>query len=96
MRAQSDAPACEAAMPSTVIRSFQYDEASYSLLITFQSGRRYRYLDVPAKTVDELRAASSKGRFFNTSIRGQFAYREESAGREPPMAGPGPRSTKNA
>jgi hypothetical protein len=67
----------EAVMPSTVIRSFQYDEASRTLLIIFQSGRRYRYLDVPAATVRDLRAAFSKGKFFNSRIRGSFAYTEE-------------------
>jgi hypothetical protein len=67
-------------MPSAVIRSFQYDEASRVLLITFQSGRRYRYLDVPADTVKEMRAAFAKGEFFNAQIRGRFAYDEEPSG----------------
>jgi hypothetical protein len=67
-------------MPSTVIRSYRYDEASATLVVVFQSGRRYRYLDVPAETVEQLRAAFSKGAFFNARIRSRFAYREEAPG----------------
>ena len=52
-------------MPSAVIRSFKYDEASQTLLIVFQSGRRYEYLDVPTELVEELRRAFAKGEFFN-------------------------------
>jgi hypothetical protein len=64
-------------MPSAVIRSFEYDAAARTLLIVFQSGRRYRYLDVPAQTVNELRSAFAKGEFFNAHIRGRFAYTEQ-------------------
>lgn len=66
-------------MPSAVIRSFQYDEPSRALLIVFQSGRRYRYLDVPPETATKLRAAFAKGEFFNAYIRGRFAYVEQNA-----------------
>ena len=60
-----------------MIRSFKYDEVSRTLLITFQSGRRYRYIDVPAETAKEMRAAFATGGFFNTRIRGQFTFMEE-------------------
>lgn len=66
-------------MPSSLIRSFEHDEASKTLLIIFRSGRRYRYLDVPAETHQGLRAASAKGVFFNTQIKDRFAYTEEPA-----------------
>jgi hypothetical protein len=64
-------------MPSAVIRSFHYDDASATLLIVFQSGRRYRYLDVPPETAKKLRAAFAKGEFFNAEIRGRFAFEQE-------------------
>jgi hypothetical protein len=64
-------------MPSAVIRSFEYDGSSKTLLIVFQSGRRYRYFEVPAQTMQALRAAFAKGEFFNAHIRGRFAYEEE-------------------
>jgi hypothetical protein len=66
-------------VPSSVIRSFRYDEASRTLLIDFNSGRRYRYLDVPADIYKGLRAAFAKGAFFNAHIRDRFSYTEESA-----------------
>ena len=66
-------------MPSTVIRSFKYDEEAKALLIVFRSGRRYRYLDVPPETVTGLRAAFAKGQFFNIHIRGRFAHQEQQA-----------------
>jgi hypothetical protein len=69
-------------MPSAVIRSFRYDDASRTLLIVFQSGRRYEYLGVPAETVQGLRTAFAKGEFFNAHIRGRFAYFEQA----PPSA----------
>ena len=63
-------------MPSRVIRSFEYDKESQRLLIIFQSGRRYEYLDVPAELVQELRGAFAKGEFFNKHIRSRYMYRE--------------------
>jgi hypothetical protein len=63
-------------MPSSVIRFFRYDDQARELTIHFVSGRRYVYLQVPAATVAEFRAAESKGTFFNARIRDHFAYRE--------------------
>ena len=67
-------------MPSSVIRSFEYDPRRRELLIVFQSGRRYRYQDVPRATFEALQAAASHGDYFNTHIREQFAFvRDETA-----------------
>ncbi len=67
-------------MPSSLIRRFEYDEASKTLLIIFQSAKRYRYLDVPPEIHKGLRRAFAKGAFFNTHIRDKFAFEEETAG----------------
>lgn len=61
-------------MPSSVIRSFAYDADHQHLDIEFVSGKRYRYIDVPARLVTALEAAASKGHFFNTKIRDRFAF----------------------
>ncbi|MBO9376044.1 KTSC domain-containing protein [Sphingomonas histidinilytica] len=61
-------------MPSSVIRSFDYDAAARRLDIEFVTGRRYSYHDVPARIVAAMRAACSKGRFFNARIRDHFAF----------------------
>jgi hypothetical protein len=61
-------------MPSTVIHSFDYDPGRRELRITFQSGRIYRYLDVPEEIPAAMRAERSKGSYFNRKIRGAFAF----------------------
>ena len=61
-------------MPSSVIRKWDYDEAARRLDILFVSGKRYSYHDVPAETVEEMRAAFSKGSYYNRNIRDQFRF----------------------
>lgn len=64
-------------MPSSVIRAFAYDAPSRTLAVTFSSGRRYRYHDVPPDTHKAMRAAFAKGEFFNKEIRDRFRYTPE-------------------
>ena len=64
-------------MPSTVIRTFSYDPDERRLRVTFVSGRRYSYRDVPAELAEEMRLAFSKGIFFNRRIRDHFEYSTE-------------------
>jgi hypothetical protein len=63
-------------MPSTVIRNYLYDPGKRELWITFVSGRRYIYEDVPLDVFDAFRTAFSKGTFFNREIRDRYVYRE--------------------
>ncbi|WP_342332860.1 KTSC domain-containing protein [Pedobacter sp. FW305-3-2-15-E-R2A2] len=63
-------------MPSSVIKSFDYDQDSTALLITFVSGLKYRYANVPPEIFTMLKAAGSKGRYFNHHIRNKFKYRK--------------------
>jgi hypothetical protein len=63
-------------MPSTAVRYFRYDSAKRDLQVTFVTGRRYIYADVPPDVFDAFRAAVSKGTFFNREIRDRYAYRE--------------------
>jgi KTSC domain-containing protein len=66
----------EAQVPSSVIRDFSYDPATSELSITFVSGRRYVYADVPQDVFDAFKAASSRGTFFNSEIRDDYSYCE--------------------
>ena len=68
------------AVSSTVLSALTYDKSTQTLLIAFKSGRIYRYLGVPAQTVDDLLTAESKGRFFNASIRNRFEYQPVARG----------------
>jgi hypothetical protein len=63
-------------MPSTVIRAFHYRPDQRELLIDFVTGRRYVYFDVPPEEVEAMRAAFSKGRYFNAHIRDSYPFRE--------------------
>lgn len=63
-------------MPSSVIRSFTYDPGRRELLVTFTTGRRYIYSDVPEDEADRFRGAFAKGVHFNRFIRGNFSCRE--------------------
>ncbi|ATE64976.1 KTSC domain-containing protein [Rhizorhabdus dicambivorans] len=66
-------------MPSSVIRRFDYDERDQRLDIEFVSGNRYSYHQVPARIATALRAATSKGSFFNRRIRDHFAFTRREA-----------------
>jgi len=61
-------------MPSTVIRSFSYDADERRLDVTFVSGRRYSYHDVPQDLFNEMKLSFAKGEFFNRRVRGHFAF----------------------
>jgi len=61
-------------MPSTVIRSFDYDPAEQRLDVTFVTGRRYSYFEVPEETYAAMKASFAKGEFFNANIRNRFRY----------------------
>jgi hypothetical protein len=63
-------------MPSSVIKTFDYDPDSATLCITFVSGLKYKYAKVPPEIYTMLKAAGSKGRYFNHYIRNKFKYRK--------------------
>jgi hypothetical protein len=68
-------------MPSTAIRNFFYVPAKRELWLTFVSGRRYVYADVPREVFDAFNSAASRGAFFNHEIRDRYAFREVTRGR---------------
>lgn len=61
-------------MPSTVIRTFNYEPERRRLIIEFQSGRRYAYFDVPPDIHAAMRGARSRGSYFNSWIRDRYSY----------------------
>jgi hypothetical protein len=64
-------------MPSTAIRNLFYVPAKRELWVTFVSGRRYVYDNVPREVFDAFQAAPSRGAFFNQEIRDRYAFREK-------------------
>jgi hypothetical protein len=61
-------------MPSSVIRTFSYDERTHTLAVLFVSGLRYRYAGVPEAIAQGLATAPSKGAYFNDHIRDNFKF----------------------
>lgn len=61
-------------MPSSVISHFSYDIESNQLVITFVTGMVYVYQKVPLSVFKMLKAAGSKGRYFNHHIKDKFAF----------------------
>jgi hypothetical protein len=64
------------AMPSTAIRRLFYDSAKSELWVTFVTGRRYVYADVPLEVFEAFETAESRGAFFNDEIRDCYPYQE--------------------
>jgi hypothetical protein len=63
-------------MPSSVIKSIEYDAALSRLTVTFTTGRIYDYFAVPAEVADAFRASRSQGAYFNTNIRDVYPCKE--------------------
>lgn len=47
-----------------------------TLAVTFVSGKKYLYADVPPDVATELQTAPSIGQYFNWRIRDQYEFRE--------------------
>lgn len=59
-----------------MIHHFSYDPDSSTLSIIFVSGIKYKYKRVPQEVYNLLKAAGSKGRYFNHFIKGKFKYQK--------------------
>lgn len=75
VRSQNIPPQTQA-VDSSVIRDAAYAADARELRITFVSGRRYAYANVPQSIFDAFVASSSKGVFFNIAIRGRYHFHE--------------------
>jgi KTSC domain-containing protein len=59
---------------SNTLRTVGYDTGRQLLQIEFQNRSIYQYFEVPQLVHEELIQASSKGAYFNRSIRSHFDY----------------------
>jgi hypothetical protein len=59
---------------SSSLVSIGFDRGARVLEIEFRSGASYRYLEVPPAVFEEMKKASSKGRFFARFIRGKYEF----------------------
>ena len=65
---------CTAVAASSVVRRVCYDRRERYMIINL-SGTYYHYCEIDNGTVRGLLAADSKGRFFNSEIKGRFDCR---------------------
>jgi hypothetical protein len=63
-------------MPSTVVAHMDYYPKSSTLRITFTSGEKYDYKNVPATIYQAMKQAASKGFYLNKFIKGHYSYRK--------------------
>jgi lysyl-tRNA synthetase class 2 len=61
---------------SSAIDAIDYRADKRQLFVTFATGRRYVYFDVPAAVYVCFRHAESLGRYFNAHIRDHYDFRE--------------------
>lgn len=61
---------------SSVIARALYDASRQELAVTFTSGRKYIYENIPPDVALEFQTASSQGQYFNWRIRDQYPWRE--------------------
>ncbi len=67
------APADRTAVVSSLLAAMRYSPQA-TLDLEFRSGAVYRYFTVPPAIADGLRAANSKGAYFNRYIKARFPY----------------------
>lgn len=59
---------------SSSLKSVGYDASAQTLEVEFNHGAVYVYKGVPQDVFEELKAAESKGRFFNSNIRDRYPH----------------------
>lgn len=62
---------------SSAIRSVGYN-TNNTLEVTFHSGNRYFYFDVPQDTVEQMLGAESIGQYYNWNVSGKYRRRRAS------------------
>ena len=60
---------------SSVIKNVWYKPSLASLVVDYQNGSSYEYLDVPYFVFEGFRSAESKGRFINKHIKTTFEFK---------------------
>jgi hypothetical protein len=61
---------------SANVRSFEYNEAEYTLTVFFRRRQTaYTYVGVSEEVIEELRAANDKGKFiYDKIIKGDYEF----------------------
>ncbi len=59
---------------SSNVAGFEYNEASLTLTVEFNSGSRYNYYDVEQHVFEGMKSADSIGKYLNAEIKGVYRY----------------------
>lgn len=68
---------------STMLASVGYDSKARLLVVLYNSGKAYEYLDVPQEVYQNLIKAESIGHFMHDHILNQYDYRPFRGWRKP-------------
>jgi hypothetical protein len=58
---------------SNMVRS-EYDTSTKKMIVEFNNGSKYEYLEVPHKVYTQFRMSESQGKFFTVNISKKFQY----------------------
>lgn len=59
---------------SSSIARYAYDVSTQILTVEFIRGETYNYFDVPENVYEEMKTATSKGKFISDRIKGYYRY----------------------
>jgi hypothetical protein len=65
---------CE--VKSSNFRKLEYDTEKKHLIIEFNNGIRYEYLDVQHQIFTQMRMSESQGKFFKTKIEKVYKFKK--------------------
>jgi len=66
-----------ASIDSSSLASIGYSPEQHILEAEFRRGDVYRFFMVPREVYDQLLSAESKGRYFNSFIKGRFPFAKQ-------------------
>ena len=65
---------CE--VKSSNFKRAEYDTVTKHLIIEFNTGIRYEYLDVPHQLFTQMRTSESQGKFFSSKIAKSYKFKK--------------------
>ena len=65
---------CE--VKSSNFKRAEYDTVTKHLIIEFNTGIRYEYLDVPHQVFTQMRTSESQGKFFSSKIAKEYKFKK--------------------
>jgi aspartokinase-like uncharacterized kinase len=61
---------------SSNLKKTEYDTETKKMLVEFNSGAKYEYIEVPHQVYTQFRLSESQGKFFNSKISKTYKYRK--------------------